>query len=103
MMVDSAPGTDNKPSRGPVVLLGGTNLIAAYLMPRLRMAGFETLVLARRPMDVPEGLRFQRLDFSEDEPWLLPARAVVVSVLPLAVLAGALPRLAGARALIAIG
>ncbi len=85
------------------MLLGGTNLIAAYLMPRLRAAGFDTLVLARRQMDVPEGLRFQRLDFSEDEPWALPAEAVVISVLPLAVLAGALPRLAGARAIIAIG
>ncbi len=86
-----------------MVLLGGTNLIAAYLMPRLRAAGFDTVVLARRPMQVPEGLRFQRLDFSEDEPWSLPPRAVVISVLPLAVLAGALPRLRGARAIIAIG
>ena len=103
MTVDAASGPDDNSRRGPVVLLGGTNLIAAYLMPRLRAAGFETVVLARRPMDVPEGLRFRRLDFSEDEPWALPARAVVISVLPLAVLAGALPRLTGARAIIAIG
>lgn len=102
MTVDVASGPDENP-RGPVVLLGGTNLISAYLMPRLRAAGFETLVLARRPMDVPEGLRFQQLDFSEDEPWALPAKAVVISVLPLAVLAGALPRLAGAKSIIAIG
>ena len=102
MTVDVASGPDGT-LRGPVVLLGGTNLISAYLMPRLRAAGYETLVLARRPMEVPEGFRFQRLDFLEDEPWALPAKAVVISVLPLAVLAGALPRLTGARAIIAIG
>ena len=103
MTVASAPGPNDKFRCGPVVLLGGTNLISAYLMPRLRAAGFAILVVARRPMDVPEGVRFQRLDFSEDEAWALPARSVVISVLPLAVLAGALPRLMGARAIIAIG
>ncbi len=98
----TAPAAGRLP-RGPVVVLGAGNLIAAYLLPRLAAAGRDTIAVARRDVAVPPGTRVERVDFAEDGPWSVPPGALVVSVLPLALLARALPRLAGARAVVAIG
>ena len=99
----SGPGEARGPGRGPVVVLGATNMIATFLLPRLMAAGFDTLAVARRPPALPPGVASERVDFAEAGSWRVPAGAAVVSVLPLALLAAALPRLAGARSVIAIG
>lgn len=90
-------------ARGPVVILGASNLIAFYLMPRLVAAGFDVVAVARRDVPLPPGIRFERVDFSRGEAWAPPPGATVVSVLPLALLADASPRLAGARSVVAVG
>ena len=101
----SGPGPDRArgQGRGPVVVLGATNMIAGFLLPRLVASGYETLAVARRPLSPPPGVASERVDFAEDGSWRVPAGAAVVSVLPLTLLAAVLPRLAGARALIAVG
>jgi len=85
------------------VLLGAGNLIARYLMPRLLAAGYDTVAVARRAVPVPSEIRVETVEFGRDESWAAPAGAAVVSVLPLAVLASLLPRLAGARCIVAVG
>ena len=97
------PDQARAPGRGPVVVLGATNMIATFLLPRLAAAGVDTLAVARRPLALPPGVALERVDFAEGGPWRVPAGAAVVSVLPLALLAEALPRLAGARSVVAIG
>jgi uncharacterized protein YbjT (DUF2867 family) len=89
--------------RGPVVVLGASNLIAGCLLPRLAAAGVDTLAVARRDVALPTGVAFAQVDFETDTPWTVPAGAAVVSVLPLALLAASLDHLTGARAIIAIG
>ncbi len=85
------------------MLLGAGNLIARYLMPRLLAAGYDTVAVARRAVPVPSEIRVETVEFGRDESWAAPAGAAVVSVLPLAVLASLLPRLAGARCIVAVG
>lgn len=96
-------GSPKLAPRGPVVVLGASNLIAGCLLPRLAAAGVETLAVARREVALPPSVAFARVDFEEDAPWAVPPGAAVVSVLPLALLAASLDRLVGARAIIAIG
>lgn len=91
------------PPRGLVVVLGASNLIAGCLMTRLAAAGVDTLAVARREVALPPGVAFARVDFEAASPWAVPPGAAVVSVLPLALLAASLDRLAGARSIVAIG
>ena len=86
-----------------IVILGGSNLIASYLLPRLEGAGRTALVVARRPVEVPDGFTFVKLDVLEAREWAAPKGATVISVLPLSVLVKMLPQLAGVHAIIAIG
>ena len=91
------------PLPGPVAVLGASNLIAACLWPRLLAAGHEVLAVARRPVALPAGVGFARVDFAGEGDWRVPPGAAVVSVLPLALLASSLDRLRGARAIVAVG
>ncbi len=84
-------------------MLGASNIIATGLMKRLAAAGVPTLAVARRDLPLPAGVESARVDFETDEPWTVPPGAAVVSILPLALLVSALPRLTGARSIIAIG
>ena len=93
----------NPPPRGPVVVVGASNLIAGCLLPRLAAAGVETVALARRAVALPPGVAFAQVDLETDAPWAVPPGAAVVSVLPLALLAASLDRLRGARCIVAIG
>ena len=88
---------------GPVVVLGATNPIAAFLLPRLVAAGDQVLAVARREVAMPPGVDVVQVDVSSDAPWAPPRGALVVSILPLDVLAAVLPRLRGARAIVAVG
>ncbi len=89
--------------RGPVVVLGATNPIASFLLPRLAAAGIATLAVSRSPLAPPPGVDVVRVDLEAETGFTIPAGAAVVSMLPLALLAEILPRLAGARAIVAIG
>ncbi len=91
------------PPRGPVVVLGASNLIAGCLLPRLAAAGVDAVAVARRDVALPPGVAFARVDLEADAPWIVPPGAAVVSVLPLALLAASLDRLRGARCIVAIG
>lgn len=103
MQSGPGPGQAGGEGRGRVVVLGATNMIAGFLLPRLVASGYETLAVARRPLPPMPGVASDRVDFAADGPWRVPAGAAVVSVLPLALLAAALPRLARARSVTAIG
>ncbi len=85
------------------MVLGASNLIASYLLPRLAASGVEVLAVARRDVPLPPGVASARVDLAAAGDWHVPAGAAVVSVLPLALLASTLPRLAGIRSLVAIG
>src|SRR5260370_26662621 len=86
-----------------LVILGGSNLIATYLLRRLAAEGARAVVMARRPVEVPDHFAFVQLDVLDAGDWAAPERATVVSVLPLAVLTRVLPHLSGAGSIIAIG
>lgn len=98
-------GDDPGPARprGPVAVLGAGNMIASLLLPGLVAAGHDTLAVARRAVALPAGVGFARVDLAAPGDWRVPDGAAVVSVLPLGLLADVLPRLAGARAVIAVG
>ena len=103
MTADAEASPTSASARGPVVVLGASNMIATGLMERLAAAGVPTLAVARRELSLPAGVESARVDFEAEEPWTVPPGAAVVSILPLALLASALPRLEGARSIIAIG
>ena len=86
-----------------MVVLGASNLIAGCLLPRLVAAGVDAIAVARRDVALPAGVAFARVDFESATSWTVPPGAAVVSVLPLALLAGSLDRLVGARSIVAIG
>ncbi len=85
------------------MVLGASNLIAGCLLPRLVAAGVDAIAVARRDVALPAGVAFARVDFESATSWTVPPGAAVVSVLPLALLAGSLDRLVGARSIVAIG
>lgn len=86
-----------------LVILGGGNLIATYLLRRLAAQDLGALVMARRPVEVPPGCGFLLLDALNAGDWAAPEHATVVSILPLAALIRMLPHLSGAGSIIAIG
>ena len=94
---------DGDRAAGRVVVLGATNPIAAFLLPRLVAAGREVLAVARRETTMPPGVDVARIDVSGEAPWSAPQGAAVISILPLHVLAAVLPRLRGASAVVAVG
>ena len=103
MTADAEASPEATFAQACVVVLGASNIIATGLMTRLVAAGMSTLAVARRDIPLPTGVDSARVDFETHEPWTLPRGAAVVSILPLALLVSALPRLKGARSIIAIG
>ena len=87
----------------PILILGGTSLVATYLAARLNGTGRSVHLVARRAAASPAGLPFV--------PWAdlatgavpAPAGAAVISLLPLPVLISVLPRLTGIRSIAALG
>jgi len=86
----------------PLVIVGGGNLVAPYLMRRLHEKGFTADVISRRPVTVPEGFRFRQMDLLRERNWIAPEDAVIVSLMPTPVLIQYLPRFIGVRAIIAL-
>lgn len=86
----------------PLVIVGGSSFVAQYLMQRLVAQEMTANVIARHPIEVPPGLTFTQLDFTQARNWIAPENAVVVSLLPLWLLAQFLPRFMGVKSIIAV-
>ena len=91
------------PQDFPLVILGATNLIAPYLIQRLQDAGMGGEVISRRSMPVPEGFTLTQMDLTTARNWIAPEGAVVISLIPLWLLAQFLPRFIGVKTIIAVG
>ncbi|MFY9287010.1 MAG: hypothetical protein WAO98_00765 [Alphaproteobacteria bacterium] len=87
----------------PLVIAGGNNLIAPYLMKQLHARGLTAEVLSRHHVPVPEGFKFTQLDLTKARNWIAPENALVISLLPLPVLAQFLPRFIGIKSMLAVG
>ncbi len=92
--------SDNRPG---LMVLGGSNLIASYLLWRLAARGEGALVVARRPVDAPAACDVLRMDVLQPGAWVAPAGVTAISVLPLAILVRILPHLESVSAMVAIG
>lgn len=91
------------PQDFPLVIVGGNSMVGKHLMQRLHDKGYVADVISRRPMEVPDGFSFTLMDLTKARNWIAPEGAVVISLLPLWVLAHMLPRFMGIKRLIATG
>jgi uncharacterized protein YbjT (DUF2867 family) len=85
----------------PLVMVGGNGPTGTYFMQRLMSAGLTAEVISRRPMHVPVGFTKTTADLGDLSKWHAPAGAIIVSFLPLWILADFLPRFTGAKAIVA--
>jgi nucleoside-diphosphate-sugar epimerase len=86
-----------------LVIVGGNGPAGFYFMQRLAAAGLKADVVTRRSISVPAGFTVSAVDLSGSTNWAAPKGAVVISFLPLWILADFLPRFSGAKAVIATG
>jgi hypothetical protein len=86
----------------PLVIIGGGNLVAPYLMRRLAEKGLGANVISRRPVTVPEGFRFTQMDLLLARNWIAPEDAIIISLMPTPVLIQYLPRFIGVRAIVTL-
>ena len=91
------------PENLPLVIIGGNSLVAHYLMRRLGAEGRGADVISRSVVQVPEGFKFTAMDLDRARNWIAPENAVIISLLPLWVLARYLPRFIGVNSIIAMG
>jgi len=87
----------------PLLIIGAKNLVAPYLFKRLRERGQIAEVISRSAVPVPEGFTLTQMDLTHARNWIAPEGAVVVSLIPLWVLAQMLPRFIGVKAIVAVG
>jgi nucleoside-diphosphate-sugar epimerase len=87
----------------PIVILGGRNFIAPYLIARLDEAGLQADVISRDSVSLPKGFRSVSLELGQTNDWHAPEGAIVISLLPLGVLACNLTRFAKVQSIIAVG
>ena len=90
-------------SHSQVAILGGTSLVATFLMPRLSPQGWQIIVAARRSIAVAPGCRL--VDFASLPASLaaLPGPVTIISLLPLPILVETLPDLGPVKAVVALG
>ena len=86
-----------------ILVLGGSSLVAAYLIPRIDRRSLSVTVVARQAVAVPDGVGFLPLAALQSPTWRLPPGTTVVSLLPLTALGPLLPALEGATAILALG
>ncbi len=86
----------------PLVIVGGSNLVAPYLMRRLNEKGYTADVISRRAVAVPEGFRLTQMDLLLARNWIAPEDAIIISLLPTPVLIQYLPRFIGVRSIITL-
>jgi len=87
----------------PIVILGGRSFIAPYLITRLDEAGLAADVISRGSVSLPKGFRSISLELGQTGDWHAPEGSIVISLLPLGVLACNLTRFSKAQAIIAVG
>ncbi len=87
----------------PLVILGGSSLVAFYLMQRLSAEGLSADVISRRKIDVPSPLRFLQLNLTEARNWVAPEGSIVISLVPLWILARTMSRFIGVQSIVALG
>lgn len=86
----------------PIIILGGRSIVAPYLMDRLASRSHEVSVASRRDLSLPYGMLPLKLDLEAAGGWTAPDDAVVISLLPVWVLAEHLELFEKARALVAV-
>ena len=91
------------PQDFPLVLVGGNNFTAAYLIRRLHAQGYAAEIISRRPIAVRQGFTLTETDLTRARTRIAPDNAVVISLLPLWVLAQSLPRFIGVKSIVAVG
>jgi nucleoside-diphosphate-sugar epimerase len=91
------------PPNPPLVIIGASNLIAPYLIKRLKQSGQVAEVISRKPIAVPEGFTLTQMDLTSARNWIAPVDAIVISLIPLWFLAQFLPRFIGVKAIVAVG
>lgn len=91
------------PENLPLVIIGGNSLVAPYLMRRLGAEGRSADVISRSIVPVPDGFTFTAMDLGRARNWIAPENAVIISLLPLWILAKYLPRFIGVHSIIALG
>lgn len=90
-------------STAQIVILGGRSLITPYLMNRLSEQGLGAQIISRRALaDLPEGFTCRTLDINDGPEWTAPSGSVVVSLLPICILAENLSHFMEAKSIIAI-
>lgn len=86
-----------------ILILGGRSLVAPYLAARLAGLGRRATLASRRTLDfLPAGFSALPLDLEKPEDWHLPAGTLVLSLLPIWVLAAHLDLLRGASGIVAV-
>jgi len=88
--------------RTPLIVIGGRSIVAPYLIKRLAADGLGADVISRQPIGLPEGFRSLPLDLAQPSPWRAPAKAIVISLVPIWVLARSLSRFTDVQSIIAV-
>ena len=90
-------------SPSSILILGASSMVVPYLLARLDARATPVIAVGRHKVRLPATVSFVAFDTLASSGWRLPADTVVISLLPLPVLAATLPRLGGARGLVALG
>jgi len=93
---------DNHLMKNPIIIIGGSNLVAPYLIRRMKEEGLEADVISRSPLRLPDGFNYVPSDMLADKSWHAPRRAIVISLIPLEVLARNLVRFSETQSIIAL-
>jgi len=91
------------PQSFPIIIVGGNSLITRYLMQRLQNLNLKADIISRHNIPVLDGFNFIQMDLSQVRNWIAPENAIVISLLPLWILAQFLPRFIGIKRIIALG
>ena len=87
----------------PIIILGGRSLVTPYLIERLSAANLTADIVSRRDLDVPQRFKSISLDLTQARTWQAPEHSIVISLLPLEILAQNLTHFSRAQSIIALG
>lgn len=87
----------------PIIILGANGAVGRSFMQQLAARGLAAEVLSRRHIDVPAGFSPTLIDWANPCGWKPPAGAIVISFLPLWILADILPLMKGIGKIVATG
>ncbi|MDD3288880.1 MAG: NAD-dependent epimerase/dehydratase family protein [Alphaproteobacteria bacterium] len=87
----------------PIIILGGRSLVAPYLMQRVSEIGGKASVVSRREMtNLPAGFKSVPMDITRKHDLKIADGSIVISLLPIWVLAENLSGFSNAKTLIAV-